>query len=139
MAKHGTGQEGDRELDEEKQKLTTVAVDVVAWPESSCGRRIWRRRAAVPAASRASIGRLWRLTACHLLQLDDALEEELGGQLGWARGRQWPRGARRRSGDLLGLLQIEQERRGQVHGKEGNGAGLLPDVSARGDRHRAVR
>jgi hypothetical protein len=52
MAEHGTGQEGDRELDGEMQKLTTVAVDVVAWPESSCVQRIWRRRAAAPASPR---------------------------------------------------------------------------------------
>ena len=49
MAKYATEQEGDRELDEEKQKLTTVAVDMVVWPESFCGGRNRRRRAAVPA------------------------------------------------------------------------------------------
>jgi len=93
---------GDREIDEKKQKLTTIAVDVVAWPESFCGGRNRRRRAAAPASSRGSWRRLQARLGRHLLQIEVVVDAAHGGHALRVQLRRWPRVLATASGGALG-------------------------------------
>jgi hypothetical protein len=87
--KHGGGapaRETERKRVLEKQQLTLSSPEVVAWPEMSRRRRIWRRRRSGPASESATASAIPGVLARFFGRGDRGRRGEPSQQLGGARG-----------------------------------------------------
>jgi hypothetical protein len=87
--KHGGGapaRETERKKVQEKQQLTLSSPEVVAWPEMSRRRRIWRRRRSGPASESATASAIPGVLARFFGRGDRGRRGESSQQLSGARG-----------------------------------------------------